>query len=174
MSSAPDTKPCPYCGEKIKVTAVKCRFCGEFLNKPLPQAVPEEDDYAGEEPAEHAPAGTADQVLTWIVPIRRSFFAIMAGYMGILALLPYAFVLFAIFPGEARRETLRTVMYLGMGLNLLFAFLGIVLGIGGVVIVLQGAKKGLPRCIVGIVGGLLGAIVYPILVINFIGKYVGW
>ncbi len=174
MSSAPDTKPCPYCGEKIKVTAVKCRFCGEFLNKPLPQAVPEEDDQAVEEQVEYAPASPADQVLTWIVPIRRSFFAIMAGYMGILALLPYAFVLFAIFPGEARRETLRTVMYLGMGLNLLFAFLGIFLGIGGIVLIRQGSKKGLPRCIVGIVGGLLGAIVYPILVTNFIGWYVGW
>jgi len=27
----PDTKPCPACGELIKSTALKCRFCGEDI-----------------------------------------------------------------------------------------------------------------------------------------------
>lgn len=27
----PDSRPCPVCGETIKVAAVKCRFCGEDL-----------------------------------------------------------------------------------------------------------------------------------------------
>jgi hypothetical protein len=30
----PDTKPCPFCGERIAASAVKCRHCGEFLSRP--------------------------------------------------------------------------------------------------------------------------------------------
>ncbi len=31
--TAAEYKDCPYCGEKIKGAAKKCRFCGEFLNR---------------------------------------------------------------------------------------------------------------------------------------------
>jgi membrane protein YdbS with pleckstrin-like domain len=45
------TKPCPFCAETIQAAAVKCRFCGEFLNTKKAKALQAEPD-ADSEPSE--------------------------------------------------------------------------------------------------------------------------
>lgn len=41
-------KPCPMCGELIVATASKCRFCGEYLDRPGKRSRPVTDRYEEE------------------------------------------------------------------------------------------------------------------------------
>ena len=43
------TKRCPYCGEKIKPTAIKCRHCGEWLVSDPPPTIKSPEEQAKEQ-----------------------------------------------------------------------------------------------------------------------------
>jgi len=155
--SAVDNKPCPYCGETIKVNAVKCRFCGEFLDEEPEEQKPQKKQREG---------GAAK----WLVPVGRNIWALMAGYFGIFALLPYGIVFwgFAKMDDNVRTSTEEAVLYLGCGVNAMLGLIALAFGLIALITLLKSEKSGLGRAIFAMSAGLLGAL------LNFVLIYFYW
>ena len=144
---AKTTQPCPYCGEQININAVKCRFCGEYLEE-------DEDDDDEEDDG-----GS----MKWVAPVNRSGFAILAGYLGILALVPLPFILYGFFGGDDKQRS-TSVVEAGAYINMAIGGMAVLLGLIGIVMVFTSGKGGLGRSIFAILAGIAGAIGYWMLI----------
>jgi membrane protein YdbS with pleckstrin-like domain len=80
----PDEVPCPFCKELIKIGAIKCRFCGEFLGGPAGQ------DAAAANGAVAPTPGAGDVIfegnVSAIVLFRPALVALCAAALALLIL----------------------------------------------------------------------------------------
>jgi hypothetical protein len=72
------TKPCPFCAETIQAAAVKCRYCGEFLNTPKARSLQEKQDAQDETEISEKENTVEDGIL---FACRPSYFALVTTYI---------------------------------------------------------------------------------------------
>lgn len=76
-----EMKHCPFCGERIKAVAVKCRYCNEYLDEV------DEADQGPQRPS------MAERML---IPVGRPVTSIVAGYCALFGVVPFCGLPFAI------------------------------------------------------------------------------
>ena len=121
------TKQCLFCAETIRAAAIKCRFCGEFLNSDKARALkgdPESDSQSSEDEEtidDDSVLFEARPSLWGMAPamIKGLFFLALAGFMVRLPLENFINDLLALGLSESQSLTVggcRVIAGLGLGL----------------------------------------------------------
>lgn len=131
-----ETKNCPFCGEEIKIEAIKCKHCGEFLNKTEGKVTIESKELINEKKISPQNFNTAIvvaiiyvvlSIFTSIDSENKTFVQEFRGTLYYTIFSIWLWLLFKKYISNYKSDKIQTLIYWSISFDVVIGFLSVFL-----------------------------------------------